>query len=82
MTSKATEKDTVEHLKKIVPECGLDENQLTIFSQNDFPCFNMDGNLILSTKSSIATSPGCCLLKWESDVYGNFFGRSENKKVG
>uniref|UniRef100_F1KWR9 UDP-N-acetylglucosamine diphosphorylase n=1 Tax=Ascaris suum TaxID=6253 RepID=F1KWR9_ASCSU len=57
MTSKATEKDTVEHLKKIVPECDLDENQLTIFSQNDFPCFNMDGNLILSTKSSIATSP-------------------------
>uniref|UniRef100_A0A915BDJ4 UDP-N-acetylglucosamine diphosphorylase n=1 Tax=Parascaris univalens TaxID=6257 RepID=A0A915BDJ4_PARUN len=57
MTSKATEKDTVEHLKKIVPECGLDENQLTVFSQNDFPCFNMDGSLILSTKSSIATSP-------------------------
>ncbi|VDK42125.1 unnamed protein product [Anisakis simplex] len=57
MTSKATEKDTVEHLMKILPEFGLEKDQLTIFSQNDFPCFDANGRLMLSTKWEIATAP-------------------------
>ena len=57
MTSKSTEHATREHLKKVVPEAGLNWEQITIFSQAEIPAFDTEGNVLMASKSSIVTSP-------------------------
>ena len=36
---------------------GLKNDQIMFFDQGTHPCFDMDGKVLLSTKSSIARSP-------------------------
>lgn len=57
MTSKSTEAATREHLEKVVPEAGLDWDQVTIFSQAEIPAFDFEGNVFMASKDSIVTSP-------------------------
>jgi len=37
---------------------GLDRKNVHFFEQNTMPCVDMDGKIILETKSSIAKAPG------------------------
>ncbi|PAV77716.1 hypothetical protein WR25_01133 [Diploscapter pachys] len=57
MTSKSTDEPTRKHLEKVVPEAGLLLEQVTIFSQDNIPAFDMSGNFLLADKHTITTSP-------------------------
>jgi len=37
---------------------GLDRKNVHFFEQNTMPCVDMDGKILLETKSSIARAPG------------------------
>jgi len=37
---------------------GLDRKNVHFFEQNTMPCVDMDGKILLATKSSIAKAPG------------------------
>uniref|UniRef100_A0A0N5AWU2 UDP-N-acetylglucosamine diphosphorylase n=1 Tax=Syphacia muris TaxID=451379 RepID=A0A0N5AWU2_9BILA len=57
MTSKATESETLRHIKGIVGNFGLTMDQVFIFNQGEMPCFDLNGNFILSGKGEIAVAP-------------------------
>lgn len=61
MTSMSTEEATREHLERVIPEAGLTWDQVTIFSQAQIPAFDFEGNVLMSSKHSIVTSPSTLL---------------------
>uniref|UniRef100_A0A915Q595 UDP-N-acetylglucosamine diphosphorylase n=1 Tax=Setaria digitata TaxID=48799 RepID=A0A915Q595_9BILA len=57
MTSLDTTEKTLKHLRDVLPAVGLDMSQLIVISQRSFPCYDINGGLFLSSKSSFTVSP-------------------------
>uniref|UniRef100_A0A914CAA6 UDP-N-acetylglucosamine diphosphorylase n=1 Tax=Acrobeloides nanus TaxID=290746 RepID=A0A914CAA6_9BILA len=57
MTSNSTMEETRNHLVKVVQDVGISMDDVTIFSQAEIPCFDLNGKFLLSSRSSLATAP-------------------------
>ncbi|KAM3726328.1 putative UDP-N-acetylglucosamine pyrophosphorylase [Dirofilaria immitis] len=57
MTSSTTLDGTVKHLHDVFPVAGLDAEQVIVLSQRSVPCYDINGGLFLSSKSSFKVSP-------------------------
>ncbi|CAI5446349.1 unnamed protein product [Caenorhabditis angaria] len=58
MTSPGTEKATHSHVQKLAKHHGFNfEDQVTIFSQDEIPAYDENGDFLLATKHSLVASP-------------------------
>ncbi|OZC05229.1 hypothetical protein X798_07789 [Onchocerca flexuosa] len=57
MTSSTTADGTLRHLRDVLPAAGLDAEQLVVLLQRSLPCYDINGGLFLSSKSSFKVSP-------------------------
>ncbi|KAK6110397.1 UTP--glucose-1-phosphate uridylyltransferase family protein [Brugia pahangi] len=57
LTSSATAEGTLKHLRDVLPVASIDAGQLIVLSQRSIPCYDINGGLFLSSKSSFEVSP-------------------------
>ncbi|KAL3982130.1 UTP--glucose-1-phosphate uridylyltransferase family protein [Acanthocheilonema viteae] len=57
LTSSATAEATLKHLRDVLPVAMIDPGQLIVLAQRSIPCFDINGGLFLSSKSSFEVSP-------------------------
>ncbi|VDN01210.1 unnamed protein product [Thelazia callipaeda] len=57
MTNSSSEEPTLQHLREMFPVLGLKEKHLIVVTQPSYPCYDVNGGLFLSSKSSFAVSP-------------------------
>ncbi|KAL3113944.1 hypothetical protein niasHT_017894 [Heterodera trifolii] len=57
MTSNTTNGAVHEHLNAVLPETGLSQDQMLIFTQKEIPAFDFDGNALMKSSTELVTAP-------------------------
>jgi len=80
MTSEHTKEPTAAFLAEH-NHFGLDPNQVVLFEQRMIPCFNEDGGMILSGRTTLAKAPdGNGGLYWALNKEGILVLKSQYEK--